>query len=147
MTKPVQMMLGSLILVAIVVLATIGQRVAPQAQSPAEGDSKKACHVEAPESLKKAAKEWCSNGLFKRIDVTGDDRNVIMAAQFSPSGAQTWQIQGPGLVPSFRVMTEQMAAVSGDRDVSVAIQDAAGKRVGACARLKTATAPTCSVER
>jgi hypothetical protein len=108
------------------------------------GDSrKKGCDVDAPEALKAAAKKWCADGLFSRAAVTGDDQHVIAVMQFTPNGAQTWELQSGLLMGEFRGLTEQLASAAPGKDISIALHDAADRRVGACARTSADTAATC----
>ncbi len=143
MKTPSRILSSILIIIAIVVLAVIGQRLAPPAQT---SGSRTHCTIEAPEALRASAQQWCAQGLFGRVSVTGDDRNVIAVAQFSATGVQTWQIQSVALLATFRGLTEQMAAAAEGRDVSVAVHDPADRRLGACARKSGEPAPTCSTQ-
>lgn len=146
MKKSTQLTVAVVVLAGVVVLAMLGSRLAPPVQTANDGGSRSTCHVEAPQVLREAAQHWCTNGLFARVSVTGDDKHVIAVAQLSPNGAQVWQIQTSGLLPTFRGYTDQMAAVSGGRDVSIEVHDAADKRVGACARVPTDKMATCELK-
>ena len=127
-------------------LALLGSRLSPPVQTPTGSDSRSSCHVEAPEALRASAQNWCTNGLFARVSVTGDEKHVIAVAQLSPNGAQVWQIQNSGLLPTFRGLTDQMAAAAAGRDVAISVHDAADRRVGACARALDAAAATCELK-
>lgn len=133
------------ILVAIVALAVAGERIAPPVQAPVAADSRKQkCSVDAPEPLHAAAKEWCGNGLFLKVTVTTEGKDVIGAMQFTPNGAQSWELQSPLLIGDFRRLTDQLASAAAGRDVSVSLNDAGDRRVGACARAATDTTAACS---
>ncbi len=134
------------ILVAIVALALIGQRYVPTQQAANSAESKQSCKVEAPDELKPVAKYWCAIGLFKSVHVAIEKENVITVLQFSPNGAQAWQMQSAGLIGEFRSNTDRMAAAAPGKDISVDVHDAKDERVAACARLKTEAAAKCEVK-
>ena len=140
---------GVVILAAIAVLAVAGQRYAPPNPAPAGGDIRgQHCDVDAPPPLHAAAKRWCANDLFlKAIVTTADADNVVAVMQFTPNGAQTWQLQSSLLSGEFRNLTNQLAAVSGGRNVSVALNDAGDRRVGVCERKTTEATATCGPAR
>jgi hypothetical protein len=146
MTRSASVVGGLVLVVGILVLAVAGQRLAPPNQAPSGGDVKgQRCDVDAPEPLHKAAKRWCDNDLFlKAIVTTADAQNVIAVMQFTPNGAQTWQLQSGLLSGEFRMLTDQLAAASGGRNISVALNDAGDRRVGVCERKSTETAATCA---
>jgi hypothetical protein len=148
MTTAVRVTLAAAILVAIVVLAMVGERIAPAVQTPvAAASSKQKCDVDArPEELHAAAKLWCKDGLFFRVTVTTNEKAVVGAAQFTPNGAQTWELQSSLLIDDFRRLTNQMAAAAGGRDVGISLNDAGDRRVGACARAKEDAAAVCSTK-
>jgi hypothetical protein len=131
---------------AIVVLAYAGQRLSPPMLAPVGDSHKKACNVDAPDVLKPVAKKWCADGLFARAEITGDDKDVISVMQFTPNGAQTWELQSGLLMGEFLGLTDQMAAAAPGKSISVALHDPAGRRVGACARATTDTAATCGTK-
>ena len=137
---------GVKLVAAIVALAIAGQRFAPPNQTPAGGDVKgQHCDVDAPEPLHAAAKRWCADGLFvKAIVTTADPQNVIAVMQFTPNGAQTWQLQSGLLMGEFRSLTDQLAAAAGGTNISVALNDAGDRRVGACQRKSNEAAATCA---
>ena len=137
---------GIVIALAVIVLVIVGRRVSPPSSTPTARESDRTCAVDAPDALRAAAERWCANGLVSRVGVTVDERNVVMAVQFSPNGAQTFQLQSASIVNTFRTLTEEMAAASPGRDVSVAVQGAANHRVVACARLRTDASATCKEE-
>jgi hypothetical protein len=137
---------GIVIVIAVIVLAMIGERVSPANSSPTAGKSDRSCKVDAPEQLRAAANHWCSNGLVARVAVTVDEKTVIAIVHFSPNGAQTFQLQGASIVSTFRTLTEEMAAASPGRDVSVAVHDFGDHRLAACARRTADASATCSVE-
>jgi len=138
---------GAGTVMAIVALAFAGERLAPPMMAPAGGDPhKRACNVDAPEVLKPVARKWCADGLFARAEITGDDQNVISVMQFTPNGAQTWELQSGLLMGEFLGLTDQMAAAAPGKSISVALHDPAGRRVGACARATTDTAATCGTQ-
>jgi hypothetical protein len=143
MTKGMHTALAILVVGAIVGLAIAGQRLAPAMLAPIGDTRKTACKVDAPEALKAAAKRWCADGLFARAAVTGDDKDVIAVMQFTPNGAQTWELQSGLLMGEFRGLTDQFAADAAGRNISIALHDAADRRVGACARRTTDKAATC----
>jgi hypothetical protein len=145
MTRLASISAGVTLVAAIVALAIAGQRFAPPNQTPAGGDVKgQHCDVDAPEPLHAAAQRWCANDLFlKAIVTTADAENVIAVMQFTPNGAQTWQLQSGLLAGEFRMLTDQLAAAAGGRNVSVALNDAGERRVGACSRRATDAAATC----
>ena len=145
MKRTVHLVLAAAMLIAIVLLAVAGERLAPPVQTPTGSDARATCHVEAPEALRAAAQQWCTNGLFARVSVTADAQHVITVAQLSTNGAQVWQIQNTGLMSSFRELTNQMAAASSGRDVSISVQDAADRRLAACARDGN-TVATCELK-
>lgn len=146
MKKSLRLALTVAILAGVAVLALLGSRLAPPVLTPTGSDSRSSCKVEAPQALRAAAQHWCTNGLFARVSVTGDDQHVIAVAQFSPNGAQVWQIQTSGLLPTFRGLTEQMAGAAKGRDVSISVHDAADRRVAACARVPTDAAAKCELK-
>lgn len=134
-------------LLGVIVLAYAGEHLSPPAKTPAGGDSrKKGCDVDAPKALHAAAKRWCADGLFSRVAVTGDDKNVIAVMQFTPNGAQTWELQSGILLGEFRNLSDQMAAEAAGKNLSIALHDAADRRVGACARATTDAATTCGTK-
>lgn len=137
---------GIVIVIAVIVLAMVGQRVSPAGSAPTAGKSDRSCKVDAPEPLRATANKWCSNGLVARVAVTVDEKSVITVVNFSPNGAQTFQLQSASIVSNFQTLTEEMAAASKGRDVSVAIHDAGDHRLAACARRTTDASATCSVE-
>jgi hypothetical protein len=137
---------GIVIVIAVIVLAMIGERVSPTNSSPTAGKSDRSCKVDAPEPLRAAANRWCSNGLVARVAVTADDKAVVTVVNFSPNGAQTFQLQGAGILSTFRTLTEELAAASPGRDVSVAVHDFADHRLAACARRTADASATCSVD-
>ena len=145
MTRLASIAAGVALLTAIVVLAIAGQRFAPPSQTPAGGDVKgQRCEVDAPEPLHAATKRWCASDLFvKGIVTTADAENVIVVMQFTPNGAQTWQLQSGLLAGEFRALTDQLAAAAGGRNISVALNDAGDRRVGACSRRATDAEATC----
>jgi hypothetical protein len=146
MKKSLRAVLTVAVVAGVVILALLGSRLSPPVQSPTGSDSRSSCHVEAPTALRAAAQNWCTNGLFARISVTGDDKHVIAVAQLSANGAQVWQIQNSGLLPTFRGLTDQMAAAAAGRDVSISVHDAADHRVGACARTPADAAAICELK-
>jgi hypothetical protein len=146
MKKSIQNVLMVAVVASVIGLALLGSRLSPPVQSPTGSDSRSSCHVEAPEALRASAQNWCTNGLFARVSVTGDDKHVIAVAQLSPNGAQVWQIQNSGLLPTFRGLTDQMAAAATGRDVSISVHDAADHRVGACARVLSDATATCELK-
>jgi hypothetical protein len=141
-----RIMWGIVVIFAVLVLAMVGQRVSPAGSAPTAGKSDRSCKVDAPEPLRAAANNWCSNGLVARVAVTVDDTHVITVVNFSPNGAHIFQLQSAGIVNTFRTLTEDMAAASTGRDVSVAIHDASDHRIAACARRTTDASATCGVE-
>jgi hypothetical protein len=145
MKRTVRLVLAAAVVLASVVLAIVGERLSPPVQTPTGSDSRSSCHVEAPQALRSAAQQWCTNGLFARVSVTGDAEHVIAIAQLSTNGAQVWQIQNTGLLGSFRGLTDQMAAAASGRDVSISVQDAADRRLAACARAPS-TAASCELK-
>lgn len=133
-------------LAAIVALAMLGQRVAPPQQAANSAEARQSCKIEAPDDFKAAGRRWCAVELFARVSVTADKDNLITVAQFSPNGAQAWQLQSTGLVGEFRMLTDRMASESSGRNVAVDVHDAADQRVAACARLSTEAAAVCEVK-
>jgi len=134
------------VLAGIGALVAIGLRVAPPQQASNSAEAKQSCKVESPDELKAVAKYWCAIGLFKSVHVTIDKENVITVLQFSPNGAQAWQMQGAGLIGDFRANTDRMAASAPGKNVSVDVHDAADNRVAACARLNTEPAAKCEAK-
>ena len=133
--------------VGVIALAYVGERFSPPAMAPAGGSiQKQACDVDAPQPLHAAAKRWCADGLFQKVAVTGDQKNVIAVARFNPNGAQTWQLQSGLLIGEFRNLTDQMATAAPGKDLSIALHDAADRRVGACARTATDASATCGTK-
>jgi hypothetical protein len=146
MTKNARGTLAITIVLGIAILVFAGLRMAPPQQAANSAESRQECHVEAPDTLQAAAKQWCANGLFSRVVVTEDDKNVIAVLHFSPNGTHVWQLQSNGLLASFRPLTERLAADGGGRNVAVSVHDASDKRIGACARLTTDAAATCEAK-
>jgi len=149
MTTAAQTGLGIALVLIIFMLAVAGERLAPPNQAPAGGDAKnQKCDVDAPEPLHAAAKRWCADGLFlKAIVTTADAQNVIAVMQFTPNGAQTWQLQSGLLMGEFRTLTDQLAVAAGGRNISVALNDAGDRRVGACERKPDEAAATCAATK
>lgn len=133
------------ILIAVVVFAAVGGRLSPP-QVTGGGSGNQGCKVEAPAAVQAAAQKWCDLGLFTRVAVTGDAKHVIAVAHFSADAAQTWQIQGASLLIRFGALTEQIAAVSPGKNISVAVHDPAERRLAACARTTTDASASCSTE-
>jgi len=147
MTTAVRITLAAAILAAIVVLAIVGERIAPAVQAPvAAASSKQKCDVNAPEPLHAAAKLWCKDGLFLKVTITTNEKAIVGAMQFTPNGAQTWELQSSLLIGDFRRLTDQLAAAAGGRDVGISINDAGDRRVGACARVSGDAAAVCSTK-
>jgi hypothetical protein len=145
MTTAVRITLAAAILVAIVVLAMLGERLAPAVQTPvAAASSRQKCDVDAPKPLHDAAKAWCRDGLFLKVTVTTNEKSVVGAMQFTPNGAQTWELQSSLLIGDFRRLTDQMAKEAGGWDVGIALNDAGDRRVGACARAASDASAVCS---
>jgi len=144
--KTVKVTLAIAIVVAVIALAMIGQRLSPPQQGPGGAQSNQPCKIEALDELRVPASQWCANGLFSRVSITGDKENVIAVAQFSPNGAQIWQIQNAGLLATFPGLTDKIAGAAGGRHVSVDVHDAADRRVAACARLNTDAAAKCDLK-
>lgn len=134
------------VVAAATALAVLGQRLSPPQRGPTGAESRDGCRIEALEALRSAASQWCANGLFTRVSVTGDDEHVIAVAQFSPNGSQVWQIQSTNLLATFRGLTDRMAADARGRNVSISVHDAADRRVGACARLSTDATAACELK-
>jgi hypothetical protein len=147
MRKTFSWALAFVVIVAVIALAMAGQRLAPPQQGPSGGQSNEPCRVEALTEMKAAAEQWCANGLFSRVSVTGDKENVIAVAQFSPNGGQIWQIQSSGLLATFPGLTEKMVTAAGGRNVSVSVHDPADQRVAACARATTDTEAKCELKQ
>jgi hypothetical protein len=80
---------------------------------------------------------------LKAIVTAADAENVVAVMQFTPNGAQTWQLQSGLLTGEFRRLTDQLAAAAGGRNISVALNDAGDRRVGACSRKVSDTTATC----
>ena len=147
MTTAARVAIAIVILIAIVVLAMVGERVAPPVQAPvAAASSKQKCDVDAPKPLHDAAKLWCKDGLFLKVTVTTNEKTVIGAMQFTPNGAQTWELQSSMLMDDFKRLTDQMAKEAGGWDVGISLNDAGDRRVGACARAHTDSAAACSTK-
>jgi hypothetical protein len=146
MRQTVRWLLAFGILIAVVALAIIGQRVSPAQQGPTSGGSRSSCEVEASDALRAAADQWCANGLFSRVSITGDDQDVIAVAQFSTNGSQIWQIQNAGLLATFPGLTDKIAAGAQGKNVSMSVHDAADRRVAVCARMSTAASATCEMK-
>lgn len=131
-------------MIAVVALGFVGQKLSPPQMAPAGDDvKKKSCDVDAPAPLHAAAKLWCSNGLFQKISITGDQQNVIAVARFNPNGAQTWQLQSGLLIAEFQKFTDQLAATSPDKNVGIDLHDAADRRVGSCSHTPGDATSTC----
>ena len=148
MTSAGRTTIGIATVVIIVGLALAGQRFAPPIQAGGGDFKKQKCDVDAPEPLHAAAKRWCANGLFLKATVTSSDaKNIVAVMQFTPNGAQTWQLQSGLLMAEFRQLTEQMAADVPGRNVNVDLHDAGDRRVGICARATTDAAASCGVAK
>ena len=139
--------IGIVVLAAMIGLAILGQRLSPPQQGPSGAQSNEPCKVETLPGFEASAKQWCANGLFSRVSITGDQENVIAVAQFSTNGSQIWQIQSNGLLATFPGLTEKMVAAAGGRNVSVSVHDAADRRVAACARATTDTVAKCDLKQ
>ena len=146
MTTNTRLVGGLVAVIATIALAMLGQRLAPPLMGPTGAESKSGCKVDAPDELKAAAKQWCANGLFQRVSVTGDKANVIAVAQFSANAGQLWQIQSASMLPNFRVLTDRMADGAAGRNVAMSIHDAADHRIAACARVNTDKAAACEAK-
>ena len=147
MTKTTRITLAIALIASIAALVGIGLRVAPLEQASNSAEARNECKVEGPEEWKPTAKEWCANGLFARVAVTSDEKNVIAVAHFSPNGAHIWQLQSTNLINSFRQLTDQTAASAKGRNVSVSVQDPDETRVVACARLGSDAAASCEEKK
>jgi hypothetical protein len=133
--------------IGVLALAFMGQKLAPPQMAPAGGGvQKKNCDVDAPQPMHAAAKKWCADGLFQKVAVTGDQKNIIAVARFNPNGAQTWQLQSGLLMGEFRMLTEQMAAAAPGKNVAIDLHDAADRRVGSCARTPADATATCGTK-
>ena len=131
-------------LAGIVVLVALGLRIAPSQQPANSAEARQACKLEAPEALKAAGAQWCAIGLFAQVNITEDEKTVIAVMNFSPNGAEAWQVQSSGLINEFRSLTDRLARdAGGNRDVSVDVHDALDKRIAVCARLTTAKMAEC----
>jgi hypothetical protein len=148
MTPAARTGLGIAIVVIIFALAMIGQRLAPPIQAGSGSDFRKQqCDVDAPEPLRAAAKVWCANGLFMKATVTAADaKNVVAVMQFTPNGAQSWQLQSGLLSTEFRSLTDRLAAAAPGKDISVALHDAGDRRIGVCARAISDASATCGTK-
>jgi hypothetical protein len=146
MTNNRRIAAGSATLVAIIVLAVVGQRVSPAVMATGANASKNRCDVDAPPALHNAGKRWCADGLFVRAAITGDDKDVIAVMQFTPNGAQTWELQSGLLMGEFANLTNQVAADAPGKNISIDLHDAADRRVGACARKTTDKAAKCGTK-
>ena len=145
--KTKQVTAGAATVVAVIALAFMGQKLSPPQMAPAGGSlGKKSCDVDAPQALHAVAKRWCADGLFQKMAVTGDAKNVSAVARFNANGAQTWELQSGLLIGEFRNLTDQMAASAPGKDLSIALHDAADRRVGACARTTTDASATCGTK-
>lgn len=131
------------LLVGIAVLVAAGLRIAPPQQASNSAESRQACKLEAPDALKSAGAYWCAIGLFAQANITEDDKTVIAVMNFSPNGAQAWQLQSAGLINEFRTLTDRLARDAGGRNVSVDIHNSIDKRVAVCARLTTDKMAAC----
>jgi hypothetical protein len=139
---------GVALVAAAIALAVAGQLFAPPNLAPVGGDTRQQCDVEAPEPLHAAAKRWCDDGLFLKAIVTAADaQNVVAVMQFTPNGAQAWQLQSGLLMGEFRTLTDRLADAAGGRNVSVALNDPGDRRVGVCERKSTDAATTCAPAR
>ena len=132
------------LLAAIAALVAAGLRIAPPQQASNSAESRQACKLEAPEALKPAGAYWCAIGLFAQVNITEtDEKNVLAVMQFSPNGAQAWQMQNAGLINEFRTLTDRLARDAGGRNVSVDVHNSIDKRIAVCARLTTDEMAAC----
>lgn len=134
-------------LAAIAVLSVIGMRVAPIQQAANSAESRQACKLDAHESLRAAAAQWCALGLFGQVAATMDKDNVIAIVQFSQNGVAGWEMQSGGLITEFRSLTDRMAADAPGKNVSISVQDPADRRIAACARPATDATAACEVKK
>ena len=140
-------MLAVALVVTIAVLVGIGLRYAPIEQASNSAEARNECKVEGPEEWKATAEEWCDNGLFARVAVTSDEKNVIAVAHFSANGAHIWQLQSTNLVNSFRQLTDQIASRAKGRSVSVSVQNPDETRLVVCARPSGDSAAACEEKK
>ena len=134
-------------LASIAALVAAGLRIAPPQQASNSAESRQACKLEAPDALKSAGAYWCAIGLFAQVNITEtDEQNVLAVMNFSPNGAQAWQIQSAGLINEFRTLTDRLARDAGGRDVSVDIHNSIDKRIAVCVRLTTDKMAACEAK-
>ena len=131
------------LLAGIAALVAAGLRIAPPQQAPNSAESRQACKLDAPEALKSAGAYWCAIGLFAQVNITEDEKHVIAVMQFSPNGAQAWQLQRTGLINEFRTLTDRLAGDAGGRNVSVDLHNSIDERIAVCARLATDKMAAC----
>lgn len=139
--------LAIVIVIAVIGLAVLGQRISPPQQGPSGSQSNEPCKIEALSEMQEVAKQWCANGLFGRVSITGDKENIIAVAQFSANGSQIWQIQNSSLLATFPGLTEKMAGAAGGRHVSVSVHDSADQRLAVCARANTDAEARCEMKQ
>ena len=131
------------VLAAIAALVVAGLRIAPPQQASNSAESRQSCKLDAPDSLKSAGAYWCAIGLFAQVNITEDEKNVIAVMQFSPNGAQAWQLQSTGLINEFRTLTDRLATAAGGRSVSVDVHNSIDKRIAVCARVPGSEMAAC----
>jgi hypothetical protein len=135
------------LLASIAALVAAGLRIAPPQQASNSAESRQACKREAPDALKSAGAYWCAIGLFAQVNITEtDEQNVLAVMNFSPNGAQAWQIQSTGLINEFRTLTDRLARDAGGRNVSVDIHNSIDKRIAVCARLTADKMAACEAK-
>ncbi|HUQ89811.1 MAG TPA: hypothetical protein VM096_19770 [Vicinamibacterales bacterium] len=143
--RPNRALWSIVILIAIAVLAAVGQRISPTTSTPTAGKSDRKCDVDAPKELKQVAQHWCVSGIVAKVAVRVDENNVVTVVHFSPNGGQAFQLQSANIVNTFRTLTDEMAGASPGRNVSVAVQAASDERIAACARRLTDKSAICEV--
>ena len=148
MTAAARVVIGIAMVIAIAVLAVVGERFAPPARAPVGGamSTNQKCSVEAPESLHDAARQWCASGLFLKATITTNENTVVGVMQFTPNGAQTWELQSTLLITEFRRLTDQLFAAANGWDVGISLNDAGDRRVGGCARGRADAAALCTTK-
>lgn len=139
------------VVIIMVALAVAGERLSPPAQAPggSGGDFRKQkCDTDAPQPLHDAAKRWCADGLFLKVTVTPSDaKNILAVMQFTPNGAQSWELQSGLLMGEFRTLTEHLAAAAPGKNINVDLHDAGDRRIGVCVRALTDASATCSTKK
>lgn len=128
----------------IVVLGVfISSQTAPPADQVSASTPDEPCRVEAPQSARAAAENWCQGGVFTLVNVSNDARNFVVVLQLSRKTFAVWPARRSALLDQFRGLTDEMATAT-DMNVAFSLHDPAGNMLGGCARQRGAGGASCN---